>query len=140
MRVCSAVFSVFSSALPNQARVSGWKLFSTPRMAERGRRAPLATMLTRPNSRVNVSRIRLVSLYGYVCKMKAASESPRPALVMAVVRASSFVAVLAHHSVVVRPALLYAHPKLEVDLPAQELLEIEAGLGADLLQLLSALA
>ena len=39
-----------------------WNESSTPRIAERGRRAPRASSATRPKLRVKASTIRLVSL------------------------------------------------------------------------------
>ncbi len=60
----STDISVPSSAVAVQVSLSGWKASSTPRIAERGLRAPRASSPTLPKRRENTSTIRLVSLYG----------------------------------------------------------------------------
>src|SRR5512138_662578 len=118
------------SAEPLHDRRSGWKESSTPRIAERGRRAPRARSASRPCRRVNASTIRLVSLYGYVWSTYPGSWSARFLLI----------AQLSQDASVVRPRAAHFHPDAEVDLAVEETLQVLAGGGGHLLQALAALA
>src|SRR5579862_59272 len=101
-----------------------------PRSSERGRFAPFATMPMRPKRSVNVSRMTLVSLYGYVWRTNAGSSSWRSRNWRMSVHPAS-ISQSGQHSLVARPAALDAHPHLEEHLAAEQTLHVGARLRRD---------
>ena len=122
----SARISVLSSPAPDHDSAPA----GTP-AARRAAPSAGAWRRARPSRRgrrsANTSTMRLVSLYGHACSTNAGRSSPsrRPrALASALADGDAGCAhaePCAQRRVVVRPALLHAHPDLEVDAAAEEL-------------------